>query len=120
MMKFAEKNARGGESHLMHLDDWEDFDRFANDPLGARPIVYKAPGSKNVGEKATHRTFFDNEYGSVISFIDQFACPQTIEEAIYLTKSGSLRARWLIIASRPGALKARIYEPRDSSRPSAS
>jgi protein CsiD len=34
MMKFAEKNARGGESRLMHLDDWEDFDRFANDPLG--------------------------------------------------------------------------------------
>jgi len=84
MMKFAEKNARGGESRLMHLDDWEDFDRFANDPLGARPIVYKAPGSKNVGEKVTYPTFFDNEYGRVISFIDQFACPQTIEEAIYL------------------------------------
>jgi len=81
MMKFAEENARGGESRLTHLDDWEDFDRFANDPLGARPIVYKAPGSKKVGEKVTHRTFFDNEYGRVISFIDQFACPQTIEEA---------------------------------------
>src|SRR6476659_5405347 len=84
MMKFADKNARGGESRLMHLDDWEDFDRFANDPLGARPIVYKAPGSMNVGEKVTHPTFFDNEYGRVISFIDQFASPQTIEEAIYL------------------------------------
>ena len=26
-----------------------------------------------------------------------------------IAKSGSLRARWLIIASRPGALKARIW-----------
>jgi glutarate dioxygenase len=68
----------------MHLDDWEDFDRFANDPLGARPIVYKASASKNVGEKVSRPTFFDNEYGRVISFIDQFACPQTIEEAVYL------------------------------------
>jgi protein CsiD len=84
MMKFVEENASGGDSRLMHLDDWEDFSRFADDPLGARPIFYKAPGSKNVGEKIAQPTFFDNEYGRVISFIDQFACPQTMEEAIYL------------------------------------
>jgi glutarate dioxygenase len=92
MMKFAEKNARGGESRLMRLDDWEDFDRFANDPLGARPIVYKAPDSKNVGEKVTHRTFFDNEYGRVISFIDQFAYPQRPSRRRSI--SGTCPSRW--------------------------
>jgi glutarate dioxygenase len=84
MMKFAEENATGGESRLLHIDDWAERDRFANHPLGRHAFTYKAPGSKNVSEAVDRPTFFENEYGLCVSFIDQFAQPQTLEQALYL------------------------------------
>ena len=33
MMKMIEQNARGGESSLLHLDDWKELDKYANHPL---------------------------------------------------------------------------------------
>jgi protein CsiD len=84
MMKFAERNATGGESRLLHIDDWSTRDQFVNHPLGRHPFTYKAPGSKNVETPIDRPTFFENEYGLAISFIDQFAQPQTIEEATFL------------------------------------
>ena len=84
MMKFEELNAVGGESRLLHLDDWEERDCFVNDPLGARPLLYKAPGSKNVAEEVLRPVFFHGPHGLSMSFIDQFVQPRTIEEAGYL------------------------------------
>lgn len=84
MMKFAEDNAVGGESRLLHIDDWAERDQFLNHKLGRHPFTYKAPGSKNVESTVDRPTFFENEYGLAISFIDQFAQPQTVEEAQYL------------------------------------
>jgi glutarate dioxygenase len=84
MMKFAEENAVGGESRLLHLDDWEERDRFANDPLGRRNFVYKAPGSKNIAHNVERPLFFDSVFGQSVSFIDQFVQPATIEEAAFL------------------------------------
>jgi len=84
MMKFAEENAVGGESRLLHLDDWEGLDHFATHPLGTYPFTYKAPGSKNVQTEVDRPTFFLKDGDLCISFIDQFAQPQTIEEARYL------------------------------------
>lgn len=84
MMKFAEENAVGGESRLLHIDDWAERDSFVNHRLGRHPFTYKAPGSKNVETPVDRPTFFENEYGLSISFIDQFAQPQTIEQAKFL------------------------------------
>jgi protein CsiD len=84
MMKFSEINAVGGESRFLHLDDWEECDRFAHHPLGAKPFEYKAPGSKNVGEQVQRPVFFHGEFGLSLSFIDQFVQPRDGAEAGYL------------------------------------
>lgn len=84
MMKMDEQNAVGGESRLLHLDDWNELDKFSKNPLGSYKFIYKAPASKNV-EQIVHRsTFFENNNGTCICFIDQFVNPETIEQAHYL------------------------------------
>ena len=84
MMKFSEENAVGGESRFLHLDDWSELNRFVQDPLGAKPLLYKAPGSKNVSERVERPVFFHGEFGLSISFIDQFVQPANGAEAAYL------------------------------------
>ncbi|WP_078408770.1 glutarate dioxygenase GlaH [Priestia abyssalis] len=84
MMKIVEENARGGESRLLHLDDWKELDRFANHPLASRKFTYKAPSSKNVSQEVERLTFFNHNNKPGICFIDQFVYPETIEEAKYL------------------------------------
>ncbi len=84
MMKFDEKNAVGGESRFLHLDDWSECQRFAMDPLGSKPLLYKAPGSKNVNERVERPVFFHGEFGLSMSFIDQFVQPANDAEAGYL------------------------------------
>lgn len=84
MMKFEETNATGGESRLMHIDDWEERDTYAYDPMGALPFVYKAPGSKNVTAPVERPLFFHSEFGLSMSFIDQFVQPRNIAEACFL------------------------------------
>lgn len=84
MMKFAEQNAVGGESRVLHLDDWEELERFANDPLGSYEFTYKSPPSKNVAQMVKRRTFFKQNGKYCICFIDQFVQPETIEQGEYL------------------------------------
>ena len=76
MMKFAERNAVGGESRFLHLDDWEGRERFVNHRLGSAPFLYKAPGSKNVSDRVERPVFFQGEFGLSMSFIDQFVQPR--------------------------------------------
>jgi glutarate dioxygenase len=84
MMKFTERNATGGESRLLHLDDWEEVDRFVNDPLSTYPFTYTSPPSKNVSETTQRPTFFLDKGRPCICFIDQFVQPQNFEQARYL------------------------------------
>lgn len=84
MMKFSEQNAVGGESRFLHLDDWSDRERFVRHPLGSQPLLYKAPGSKNVSERVERPVFFLGEFGLSISFIDQFVQPSNGAQAAYL------------------------------------
>ncbi len=51
MMKMVEQNARGGESRLLHLDDWKELDKYANHPLASHKFTYKAPKSKNIDQE---------------------------------------------------------------------
>ncbi|WP_257347081.1 glutarate dioxygenase GlaH [Pseudalkalibacillus decolorationis] len=84
MMKFAEENAIGGESRLLHLDDWEDLEHYSTHPLATCRIEYKAPSSKNVEQTVYNQTFFEQNGKPCICFIDQFANPSTMEQATYL------------------------------------
>ncbi|WP_233838572.1 glutarate dioxygenase GlaH [Paraburkholderia sp. ZP32-5] len=84
MMKFEETNATGGESRLMHLDDWKERDEFAFHGMGGLPFVYKAPSSKNVSVPVERPIFFHSEFGLSMSYIDQFIQPRSIHEARFL------------------------------------
>ncbi|MDR5826288.1 glutarate dioxygenase GlaH [Caballeronia sp. LP006] len=84
MMKFEEKNAVGGESRLMHIDDWKERDEFALAPMGALPFQYKSPGSKNVSATVERPLFFHSKFGLAMSFIDQFVQPRNTTEARFL------------------------------------
>lgn len=89
MMKMIEENAVGGESRLLHLDDWAELDKFANTPLADHKFLYKAPASKNVAQEVERKTFFKVNDKPCICFIDQFAYPETIEQAQYLNELSS-------------------------------
>lgn len=84
MMKMVEENARGGESRLLHLDDWKELDTFVNHSLANHKFAYKAPSSKNVDQEVQRLTFFNYNNKPGACFIDQFVYPENIEEAKYL------------------------------------
>ena len=84
MMKLAERNAHGGRSRLIHLDDWEDLEKFSQHPLATHPLSYQSPPSKNVSQTMSRTTFFEENGNPCLCFIDQFAYPQTLAEAAYL------------------------------------
>ena len=84
MMKMVEENAVGGESRLLHLDDWSELDKFHKSSLGEHKFQYIAPPSKNVQEVVFRKLFFLKNNRPCICFIDQFAYPETIEEAKFL------------------------------------
>ncbi|GEK60071.1 protein CsiD [Marinococcus halophilus] len=84
MMKMHEENAVGGESRLLHLDDWQELDKYYKHPFAEKEIAYKAPASKNVSQEVSRKTFFHENGDPCICFIDQFANPSSIEEAKYL------------------------------------
>ena len=84
MMKMAEHDAVGGESRLLHLDDWEALERFASHPLASLPLVYHSPPSKNYPVRVEKTTFYEQDGKACVCFIDQFVYPETIEQGRYL------------------------------------
>ncbi|MGB1239913.1 MAG: carbon starvation induced protein CsiD, partial [Pseudomonadales bacterium] len=48
MQKLAEAHMQGGESLLLHVDDWEELDTFYHHPMAKQDIIWGAPKSKNV------------------------------------------------------------------------
>jgi len=87
MTKLEEKNVEGGESVMLHLDDWEHCKEFSNNPVGKQNFVWGSPKSKNVDYKIEHSVFSkDSEGRSQISYIDQFPEPQNMEQGNFLQK----------------------------------
>ncbi|WP_369824986.1 glutarate dioxygenase GlaH [Sporosarcina sp. P13] len=84
MHKMFEENAVGGESRLLHPDDWREFENYANHPLASYKFHYKAPKSKNVDQEVHRPTFFKQNDKACICFFDQFVYPESIEQAKYL------------------------------------
>lgn len=84
MMKMAEHDAVGGESRLLHLDDWEALAHFASHPLASLPLIYQSPPSKNYPVRVEKMTFYEQDGNACVCFIDQFVYPETIEQGRYL------------------------------------
>jgi len=90
MMKMKEKNMEGGNSLMLHVDDWQELDAFYNHPMAKQDIQWGSPPSKQVAGKVFHPVFFEeNENGKPnMLFIDQFAEPQNMQQGLYLHKMG--------------------------------
>ena len=87
MTKIEEKNVEGGESVMLHLDDWEHFAELYNDPTGKENFIWTSPKSKNIDYKVKHPIFFNDKNGLAnISYIDQFPEPQNMKQGLYLQK----------------------------------
>tara|TARA_B100001113_G_scaffold60839_1_gene46251 strand:- start:818 stop:1729 length:912 start_codon:yes stop_codon:yes gene_type:complete len=87
MTKLEEKNVEGGETAMLHLDDWEHCDDLSNDSIGKQNFVWGSPKSKNVDYKVEHPVFSTDEIGRpIISYIDQFPEPKNMEQGIFLQR----------------------------------
>ena len=87
MTKLKEKNVKGGETVMLHLDDWEHCKDLFNDPVGKQNFTWGSPKSKNIEYKVEHPIFSeDKEKRPQISYIDQFPEPKSMEQGIFLQK----------------------------------
>ena len=87
MMKIREENVKGGESVMLHLDDWKFCDEFFNDPVGKQNFTWGSPRSKNIPYKVEHPVFYASQDGrALISYIDQFPEPKNMEQGMFLQK----------------------------------
>ena len=87
MSKLEEKNVEGGETAMLHLDDWEHCDELFNDPTAKEDFIWGSPKSKNIDYKVEHPVFSSDQEGKPqISYIDQFPEPKNMKQGIFLQK----------------------------------
>ena len=87
MTKMEEQNVSGGESVILHLDDWEHLDELSKDPVGQENFTWGSPKSKNIEYKVEHPVFSKDKNGKpIISYIDQFPEPKNMKQGLFLQK----------------------------------
>jgi len=87
MTKIEEKNTKGGETTLLHLDDLENLKELSEDPVGKQNFIWSSPKSKNIDYKIEHPVFIKDKKENInISYIDQFPEPKNIDQGIFLQK----------------------------------
>ena len=87
MTKMEEQNVNGGDSVILHLDDWEHLDELSNDPVGQQNFIWGSPKSKNIDYKVEHPVFSKDKNGKpIISYIDQFPEPQNMKQGLFLQR----------------------------------
>ncbi len=87
MSKLEEKNVEGGETAMLHLDDWEHCDELYNDPIAKESFIWGSPKSKNIDYKVEHPVFSSDKEGKPqISYIDQFPEPKNMKQGTFLQK----------------------------------
>ena len=87
MTKIEEKNSDGGETVMLHLDDWEHCADLFKDPVGMQDFIWSSPKSKNIDYKVKHPIFSeDQKKKPQISYIDQFPEPKNMEQGLFLQK----------------------------------
>ena len=89
MQKILELNVEGGGSLLLHLDDWEELEKFHSHPVAKEDIQWGSPSSKNIDYKTSHPIFIEKDGDQpIMSFIDQFAEPANMRQGLYLYELG--------------------------------
>ena len=87
MTKMEEQGVSGGESVILHLDDWEHLDELSKNPIGQQDFIWGSPRSKNVEYKVEHPVFKKDKNGKpIISYIDQFPEPKNMEQGLFLQR----------------------------------
>ena len=87
MSKLEEKNAEGGETTLLHLDDWEHCEELSKDSIGREDFIWGSPKSKKIDYKVKHPVFSKDKEGRLtISYIDQFPEPKNMKQGNFLQK----------------------------------
>ena len=87
MTKIEEQNVEGGETAMLHLDDWEHCKDLFNDPVGRQNFFWGSPKSKNIDYKVEHPVFSSDSKGKPqISYIDQFPEPKNMVQGNFLQK----------------------------------
>ena len=87
MSKLEEKNADGGETTLLHLDDWEHLKELLSEPVATEKFIWGSPKSKNIDYKVEHPVFSNDSKGRPqISYIDQFPEPKNMKQGNFLQK----------------------------------
>ena len=87
MTKIDEQNVEGGETAMLHLDDWEHCEDLYNDPVGKQNFIWGSPKSKNIDYKVEHPVFSSDENGKpIISYIDQFPEPKNMDQGNFLQR----------------------------------
>ena len=87
MTKMEEHGVSGGESVILHLDDWEHLDELSKNPVGQQDFIWGSPKSKNVEYKVEHPVFKKDKNGKpIISYIDQFPEPKNMEQGLFLQR----------------------------------
>jgi len=85
MSKLEEENVQGGETYLLHLDDWEHLNDLFKDEIGKQNFIWGSPKSKNIEYKVEHPVFSEDQNGNPqISYIDQFPEPQNMDQGLFL------------------------------------
>ena len=87
MSKLEEENVQGGETYLLHLDDWEHLNDLFKDEIGKQNFTWGSPKSKNIEYKVEHPVFSEDQNGNPqISYIDQFPEPKNMDQGLFLQK----------------------------------
>jgi len=87
MSKLEEKNVEGGETAMLHLDDWEHCNELYADPVGKENFTWGSPKSKNIDYKVETPILSSAHQGRAqISYIDQFPEPKNMKQGIFLQK----------------------------------
>ncbi|MDC1031957.1 glutarate dioxygenase GlaH, partial [Candidatus Pelagibacter sp.] len=87
MTKIEEQYVKGGETAMLHLDDWEHCEDLFKDPVGKQNFIWSSPKSKNIEYKVEHPIFSADSSGKpLISYIDQFPEPKNMEQGVFLQK----------------------------------
>ena len=87
MTKIDEQNVEGGETAMLHLDDWEHCEDLCNDPIGKQNFIWGSPKSKNIDYKVEHPVFSSDADGKpTISYIDQFPEPKNMKQGNFLQR----------------------------------
>lgn len=84
MSKLEEENVIGGETALLHLDDWEHLSDLSDDKIGQQKFIWGSPKSKNIDYKVEHPVFSSDKDGRAqISYIDQFPEPKNMKQGTF-------------------------------------